>query len=216
MYGSTDSRVIIWLPINPCANSTLVNSCLHINNQKGTEIPFQIIGHSNLETMPLTLEDVMDFMMKDKQERNVERESDKQEIRQLITEGVKNEVKAAIEPMQERQSQLESVQEEMIQQFKGMIKEVKDIKEHLESSSADSQVQTVQPTVVQPVQSGSQPRVNNIDGVTHLVRDSESGDKEAKVREIIFRSRRTLGLYRIGQDDLDRMKLEQYGGARSE
>ena len=42
------------------------------------------------------------------------------------------------------------------------------------------------------------------------------GNKEAILRDIIFRSRRTVGLYRIGEDDLERMKQEPYGGAKTE
>ena len=64
--------------------------------------------------MPLSLEDVMNFMMKDKEERARERENDKQEIKELITNGVKTEVLAALQPMQERQLEVESVQGNML------------------------------------------------------------------------------------------------------
>ena len=74
----------------------------------------------NLETMAPTLEDVMNFMMKDKEERAKERESDKQEIKELMTSGVKAEVTAAIQPIQERKLLVENVQVDMVKQFKGM------------------------------------------------------------------------------------------------
>ena len=64
--------------------------------------------------MPLSLEDIMNFMMKDKEERARERENDKQEIKELIFNGVKTEVLAALQHMQERQLEVESVQGNML------------------------------------------------------------------------------------------------------
>ena len=56
---------------------------------------FQIfLGEPIRNTMALTLEDLMNFMKNDKEERAVER--DKEEIKQIISKGVKDEVEAMI------------------------------------------------------------------------------------------------------------------------
>jgi hypothetical protein len=51
--------------------------------------------------MPLSLEDLMEFMKNDKQERIKEREKDQKELKELISQGVKEEVTTAIKPMAE-------------------------------------------------------------------------------------------------------------------
>jgi putative protein kinase ArgK-like GTPase of G3E family len=65
--------------------------------------------------MPLSLEDLMEFMKNDKEERTKERERDKKELKELISQGVKDEVTTALKPMQERQKHLEGVQSDMMQ-----------------------------------------------------------------------------------------------------
>ena len=159
--------------------------------------------------MPLSLEDVMNFMMKDKEERVRERESDKQEIKELITSGVKSEVLAAIQPIQERQLQVENVQGDMVKQFKGMIAEVKEMKQQLKSNSISSSF----PNLPEPRQPENRKTRSNFGEQQGLVmsnqqeRGSEANDHDGKVQEIINLARRTLGLYKIDRADLDRMRL---------
>ena len=52
--------------------------------------------------MSLRLEDIMTFMQDDKNQRAKEREQDRQEMRDLISNGVKKEVETAIMPILEK------------------------------------------------------------------------------------------------------------------
>ena len=71
------------------------------------------------------LEDIMDFMRKDKEERAIEREKDKKEIRNMIIDGVKEQVKKAIAPIKDRQDSLEDAQAGIREQFTDLLNQVK-------------------------------------------------------------------------------------------
>ena len=45
----------------------------------------------------------MEFMKKEKEERALEREQDKKELKEMISQGVKNEVEASMEPIIKKQ-----------------------------------------------------------------------------------------------------------------
>ena len=154
--------------------------------------------------MPLTLDDIMNFMTKDKEERAKEREADKQEIKELISKGVKDEVEAAMEPIKERQLQVEKVQDEMQREFKGMLEEVREFRNQITTSSNQHFPGLPQPESSLPSQISS--------GQVVSVKQSE----ETEVKKIISLARRTVGLHKINQADLRRMRQEQYGGASSE
>ena len=74
----------------------------------------------------------MDFMRKDKEERA---EKDKQEIRHMIIDGVKEEVKKAIAPIMDRQDSLDGAQADMRQQFTNLIDQVKVLESKLSAPS---------------------------------------------------------------------------------
>ena len=59
----------------------------------------------------------MEFMKKEKEERAREREQDKIELKAVISQGIKNEVKASLEPISEKQDILEKEQENMKKNF---------------------------------------------------------------------------------------------------
>ena len=80
---------------------------------------------------PLTLEDIMEFMKKDKEERTQWRENDKEKIKNMISSGVKDKVEKIFKPIQERQDGMERTQEDMKGQFKQMVDEVKQLKSNL-------------------------------------------------------------------------------------
>lgn len=80
---------------------------------------------------PLTLEDIMEFMKKDKEERTQWRENDKEKIKNMISSGVKDKVEKIFKPIQERQDGVERTQEDMKGQFKQMVDEVKQLKSNL-------------------------------------------------------------------------------------
>ena len=146
----------------------------------------------------------MNFMTKDKEERAKERETDKQEIKELISKGVKDEVEAAMEPIKERQLQVEKVQDEMQKEFKGMLEEVREFRNQITTSSNPNF-----PGLPQPESSLSS-QISS--GQVVSVKQSE----DTEVKKIISLARRTVGLHKINEADLRRMRLEQYGGASSE
>ena len=76
----------------------------------------------------VSLDDILDFMKADKEERAKERERDREELRTMISSGVKSEVQNSLKPLQERQSKLESAQADLSEQFKDVIKIVNELK----------------------------------------------------------------------------------------
>ena len=151
--------------------------------------------------MSLTLDDLMTFMKRDKEERAMEREKDKQELKQLISKGVKDEVEAAIEPIKEKQVQLEQVQTDMQNGFSEVMAEVKNIKEQL-ANKGQSQV-------------WSSSSVGQFVGQPYAAEPVAANGVDDKMTEVISLGRRTVGLFKIDQSDLDRMRQEQFGGAKS-
>ena len=88
--------------------------------------------------MALTLEDLMNFMKNDKEKRAVERERDKEELKQILSKGVKEEVEAMIGPIKDKQEQLEQVQRDMHKGFSEVMAEVKDIRKQLADNRGES------------------------------------------------------------------------------
>ena len=139
----------------------------------------------------------MEFMQKEKAERALEREQDKREIKEMISDGVKKEVETSIQPLREKQALLESEQVDMKHQFSDVLKEVRDIKNKLESNNLASS------SIQQGWQGQGEQEVQVVGG------DNQGLD------QVVGEARRTIGLYRIDHEDLDRMKQEQFGGAKS-
>ena len=83
----------------------------------------------------VSLDDIMDFMRKDKEARAKERESDKLELKNMISEGVKLEVQNTIKPLQDKQEMLESAQADMKDKFGELCEMVKDLKSKVETPS---------------------------------------------------------------------------------
>ena len=160
--------------------------------------------------MAPTIEDLFMFLKQDKKERAQEREQDKCELRELIKEGVQNEVKSLVAPVIERVSNVELEQENMSKQIKVISEELRELKEELKNRDAVSQsADHVQSSgqVLRPILANSdksdliQPRVNRV---------------SSDLLEIISLGRRTIGLQKIDHADLERMRQEQYGGAKTD
>ena len=139
----------------------------------------------------------MEFMQKEKTERALEREQDNREIKEMISDGVKKEVETSIQPLREKQALLESEQVDMKHQFSDVLKEVREIKTKLESKNLASS------SIQQGWQGQGEQEVQVVGG------DNQGLD------QVVGEARRTVGLYRIDHEDLDRMKQEQFGGAKS-
>ena len=140
----------------------------------------------------------MEFMMKEKEDRAKEREADKEEIRNMIIRGVREEVQSNIKSFQDRQEALESNQADLKEKFEELVEVVKDLQ-----SKAGAKVSRSH--------SEPSPPVNRVDYLTEQV--PQGGCQDPKVKEIIDMAWRTVGLCSIDSEDLARMRQEQFGGA---
>ena len=153
----------------------------------------------------------MDFMKSEKEARELEREQDKKELKDIISKGVKQEVHAVMEPVKEKQDLLEKEQEVLKQQFSEVVQEMKEIKTQLNSSSSVQFPGLPQPQAVQ--QQGTRGETRS---VSQEVAEGVGDDQQGRLRQIISVARRTIGLSRIDSADLIRMRQAQYGGAKTE
>ena len=170
-----------------------------------------------------TLEDLFEFLKKDKVERAQEREKDKAELKLLIQEGVKQEVSSLIKPIEDRVTNAEKAQVNLSEQFKVVSNELNNLKEQLKSRhSDDPHVHNIDHTTFKGTLSSrvnsyknsekNKPRLSQPEVVTDTLANTNSNE----LCEIISLGRRTIGLQRIDKVDLERMRQEQYGGATSE
>ena len=165
--------------------------------------------------MSTTLDDLLNFMKSDKEERIKERESDKQELRQLI-KGVKAEVEAAIEPLKEKQAELEGVQTDMQKDLSKLVSEMRDMQKqlanHTENSNSQESIQVSSYAQAAKVGADICSYKNVVDeGIEDV---EKKNDK--KIERILSLGRRTVGLQKIDKSDLLRMRQPQFGGAKSE
>ena len=151
----------------------------------------------------------MEFMKKEKEERALEREQDKKELKEMISQGVKNEVKAAIEPIIEKQDMFEKEQEVLKSNFSEVLQEMQTIKSQLKARTVASDADY--PRLPQPkglLQGGHE-------HAGYVRHEGDSGE-QGKLRQIISNARRTVGLHSIDSADLVRMRQAQFGGAKTE
>ena len=156
--------------------------------------------------MAATIEDVFAFLKNDKEERLKEKEKDRLELKQLISDGVKKEVKSLIDPVNERVKQVESVQEHMEDQIKVMSEELKELREQLYAKTSGSQ----------SVPDNYPPKSISRGSGSESSSVGQSSDMTSELLEIISLGRRTIGLHKIDEADLERMRQDQYGGAKTE
>ena len=149
--------------------------------------------------MAPTIEDLFEFMRKDKEERAKEREKDKQESKELISQGVQNEVKSLINPLEKRVQGMEESHENVMNKLEDMSEQMKNFRVQLETQGKEH----VRPVVNYPTQ--------------ELGEERQEGTADVdKITEIISLARRTVGLHRIDNSDLERMRQQQFGGAKTE
>ena len=154
---------------------------------------------------PVSLESIMEFMMKEKEDRAKEREKDKEEIKDMIVSGVKEEIQKNIKPLEEKQNLLETAQAEFKEKFEEMVDVIKELKSKADAGSATGAPPSW-PSLSRPYTS----RNTNPPG------EEESQGVDTKVKDIIDMARRTVGLYKIDSEDLARMRQDQFGGATTE
>ena len=139
----------------------------------------------------VSLEEILLFMKQDKvdraeqrkedmQERVQQREKDMNMIKEMIQKGVRAEVLAAMEPICRRQEKLEEEQKCLRDKLERMAEEMKNLK------VAD------QETAIK--------EVNDLENYTKIDKDDENEEK----KKIISSARRTVGLFKIKQADVNK------------
>ena len=159
--------------------------------------------------------------------RKKERAEDREEMARMIDSGLTEKVSEAMAPFKERTENVEKNQLVMKEQVDLIMEQMKTVTEKLSSDSG--QGNTV-PTLAQIVASEHSdqsrqfnPRLRQQDRSWEGAEQQGAGwrggvgdQHQDQVREIISLGRRTVGLFKIDQGDLERMRQEQYGGAQSE
>lgn len=80
----------------------------------------------------------MEFRKKEKEDRAKEREADKEEIRNMITKGVREEVQSNIKSFQDKQEVLEFDQEDMKEKFDELVEVVKNLQSKVETPQTNT------------------------------------------------------------------------------
>ena len=135
--------------------------------------------------------------------RKRERAEDREEMAKLIDSKLGEKVVEAIAPYKDKVDKVEQVQTEMKEQMGILMEQMKSVKQN--PSNVPKLLESRPSTMAEIVVSDE----HRQDRVTHQT-------TEADLRSIISLSRRTVGLQKIDQNDLMRMRQEQYGGAKTE
>ena len=100
-------------------------------------------------------------------------------------------------------------------QLRGMSDQIKEIKGQLNTrdnvGSAFSQTQAGQVRG-----RGAADQTPSYSEGSLLGSSNGDGEHQQQVKEIVSQARRTVGLHKIDQDDLQRMRQDQFGGAKTE
>ena len=143
-----------------------------------------------------------------------------EEMAKLIDSGLTEKVSDAIAPFKERTENVEKNQLVMKEQVDLIIEQMKTVTEKLSSNSGQA---NLAPTWAQFVASDNSEQNRQQDRVWVGAEQQGAGWRggvgdhhQDQVREIISLGRRTVGLFKIDQEDVERMRQEQYGGAQSE
>ena len=150
-----------------------------------------------------------------KEIRNRERQEDKEEISKVIDKCLDEKMTEAIKPFEEKTESVVQAQMQMKEQVDILSEELKGLKERMnitaEVNSCPSTGQRMQADNLDRIQQQGQSST-----VDHAGQDlAVVGGQPVGLAEIISEARRTVGLFRIDQEDLERMRQEQYGGAKT-
>ena len=155
--------------------------------------------------------------------RAKEREQDMSKMAEMIRLGVRDEVKAAVHPVEERLAVQEETSQDLGVQMKNLVKELENLK---------GEVKTIKdyPTLPGPdaPASGSMApkgdtQFTKKQGAALAVQQGLQAVHEVPVvggqaqdlGQVVAKARRTIGLYRIDQADLERMRQPHFGGAET-
>ena len=166
-------------------------------------------------------DDIMGFLLEMKEKRareneelaeirKTERAEDRKEMAKLIDNCLREKVAEAIAPFKQRTEIVEKAQLELKEQVNLLTEQLKSVKEKLDNgprySKTLAEVVTGDNRQLYPPGTRQQ---EGQDGAT-------GGSHEEEFKSIISLSRKTVGLQKIDKDDLARMRLDQYGGAKTE
>ena len=142
----------------------------------------------------------------DRQLREKERKEDRSELEQCV----EIKISAAIKPFEEKTDSVVKAQEQLQEKFSYLSEELRTVKDRMNSSiikvaegAVTSNFQAVKANM------SSEATVADVHQVAAV------GGHAVGLAEIISEARRTVGLYRIDEADLHRMKQDQYGGAKT-
>ena len=149
----------------------------------------------------------------DKSLREKERQEDREETRKLVDSCVAEKLNEAIGPIKKETENVVQVQEQMKKQMESLTKQfdimkgqvnkvVVETSKQMVSEGASSQFVEISPGI-------------GVQRVLQSERQAAGGGQEQDLAKIISEARRTVGLFRIDQTDLHRMRQSQYGGAES-
>ena len=162
-------------------------------------------------------DDLMEFMKNMEKKRSQENEElaeirrrerleDREEIAKLIDKKIDEKVEKAIAPFKDKNDKVEQVQLEMKEQVSHLLEQMELVQEKLKNSESVGSNPTWAEAVVLGQNRAKQKDTSSM----------TPGNLSEELRSITSLSRRTVGLQKIDQDDLIRMRQEQFGGAKSE
>ena len=150
-----------------------------------------------------------------KEVREKERQEDKEEITKVIDKCLEEKMTEAIKPFEEKTESVVQAQAQMKEQVDTLSKELMGLKEKISSirevSTRPGNGQRLEADNLDRIQQGLGSTVGQVAEDVAVV----GGGQSVGLAEIISEARRTVGLYRIDQADLDRMRQEQYGAAKT-
>ena len=135
--------------------------------------------------------------------REKERKEDREEVMKVIDKCIEEKITDVVGPLEEKTDSLVLVQGQVQAQVDMLAKELSDLKGKKDKPEAANHGGQQQ--------GGRQVKVLHEAQVTPVVGEGQGADLE----QVVSEARRTVGLYRIDQADLARMRQEQYGGAKS-
>ena len=141
--------------------------------------------------------------------REKERKEDREETKKVIQSCVEEKLSEAVKPLEEKNESVMKVQEQLKEQVDILSEQFKVLQEKVDTTSAHSDKAVQEQARLQQQDLQVECQLAGVQG------QAVAGEQEGSLTEIISLARRTVGLFRIDQADLNRMRQPQFGGAKS-
>ena len=138
--------------------------------------------------------------------REKERKEDKEELIKVIDKCIEEKISDAVGPLEEKTESLKVAQGRVQEQVDMLANELSDLKGKKDQHSANDNFESLQ-QVGRQVQVQQPGQVQTVPVV--------GGGQGTDLQQVVSEARRTVGLHRIDQADLTRMRQEQFGGAKT-